>query len=80
MLNNFLTKIAVGKSNTDYPDILERRIEIKEPFPDLSKEWLALVESSLMKSDWWNQTLILLDIQTVSLLLPNQKYVQNVGN
>ena len=33
-----------------------------------------------MKSDWWNETLIILDIQTVSLLLPNQKYVQNVGN
>ena len=51
-----------------------------KPFPGSSKEWLALVESSLMKSDWWNETLIILDIQTVSLLLPNQKYVQNVGN
>ena len=48
VLNNFLTKIAVCKSNTDYPDILERCIEIKEPFPGLSKERLALlVQSSL---------------------------------
>ena len=34
----------------DFPDILERRNEIKQPFPSLSKERLALVESSLGKT------------------------------
>ena len=50
VLYNFLSKIVVCKDNTDLSDILERRIEIKEPFPGLSKERLALVESSLGKT------------------------------
>ena len=57
VLYNFLSKIVVYKGNTDFPDILERRIEIKETFPGLSKERLALVESTfgktrLMKSNF----------------------------
>ena len=57
VLYNFLSKIVVYKGNTDFPDILERRIEIKETFPGLSKKRLALVESSfgktrLMKSNF----------------------------
>ena len=31
--------------NTDFPYILKRHTEIKEPFPGLSKEGPALVES-----------------------------------
>ena len=50
VLYNFLSKTVVCKGNTDFPDILERCIEIKEPFPGLSKEQLALVESSLGKT------------------------------
>ena len=49
MLHNFLSQVVVCKGNTDFPDILERHIIIKEPFPGLSKERLALVESSLGK-------------------------------
>ena len=45
MLYKFLLKIVVCKGNADFSDILERRIEIKEQFPGLSKERLALVES-----------------------------------
>ena len=57
VLYNFLPKILVYKGNTDFADILERRIEIKETFPGLSKKRLALVESSfgktrLMKSNF----------------------------
>ena len=48
VLNNLLSKIVICKGNTAYPIILERCIEIKEPFPGLSKERLALlVQSSL---------------------------------
>ena len=35
VLYNFLSKILVYKGNTDFADILERRIEIKETFPGL---------------------------------------------
>ena len=49
-LYKFLLKIVVCKANTDFADILERHIEIKERFPGLSKERLALVESSLGKT------------------------------
>ena len=37
ILYNFLSKIVVCRGNTDFPDILERRIEIKEPFPGSSR-------------------------------------------
>ena len=50
VLYNFLSKMVVCKGNTDFPDTLERRIEIKEPLPGLSKERLTLVESSLGKT------------------------------
>ena len=46
VLYNFLSKVLVCIGNTDFPDILERRIEIKESFPGLLQERLALVESS----------------------------------
>ena len=36
--------------NTDFPYILKRHTEIKEPFPGLSKEGPALVESSFGKT------------------------------
>ena len=35
VLYNFLSKMVVCKGNTDFPDTLERRIEIKEPLPGL---------------------------------------------
>ena len=50
VLYNFLSKMVVSKGNTDFPDTLERRIEIKEPLLGLSKERLTLVESSLGKT------------------------------
>ena len=50
VLYNFLSKIVVCIGNTDFPYILERRIEIKESFPGLSQERLALVESSFGKT------------------------------
>ena len=50
MLYIFLSKIVVCKGNTDCSHTLERRIEIKESFTGLSKERLALVESSLCKT------------------------------
>ena len=50
MLCNFLPKIVVCEGNTDFLDILERRIEIKESFPGLSKERIAFIESSLGKT------------------------------
>ena len=79
VLNIFYQKLQFAKVIQTTQIFWRDALKLK-PFPGLSKEWLALVESSLMKSDWWNETLIILDIQTVSLLLPNQKYVQNVGN
>ena len=50
VLYNFLSKMVVSKGSTDFPDTLERRIEIKEPLLGLSKERLTLVESSLGKT------------------------------
>ena len=50
VLYNFLSKVVVCIGNTDFPDILERRIEIKESFPGLLQERLALVESSFGKT------------------------------
>ena len=75
VLYKFLWKIVFCKGNTDFPDILERHIEIKEQ--GLSKERLALVESSLGKT-----TLMKWNFDTVRHpeCLPNQKYVANVGN
>ena len=35
VLYTFLSKMVVCKGNTDFPDTLERRIEIKEPLPGL---------------------------------------------
>ena len=35
VLYNFLSKMVVCKGNTDFPDTLERRIEIKEPLQGL---------------------------------------------
>ena len=75
VLYNFLSKIVFCKGNTDFPDILERQIEIKEK--GLSKERLALVESSLGKT-----RLMKSNFHTVRHpeCLPNQKYVASVGN
>ena len=66
--------------NTDYPDILERCIEIKGPFPDLSKEWLALVESSLGKTRLMKSNFNTIRHPDCFFVVTKLKYVQNVGN
>ena len=68
-------QLVFCKGNRDFPDILERQIEIKEK--GLSKEQLALVESSLGKTRLMKSNF---DTVRHPECLLNQKCVASVGN